>query len=154
MAAIGSCDAITAETSCATTKEISNNIRLVKVETDSRERLELAGKIADCLMDRADAGTINEVDGSIIDRLIDLLNDPDDGVRNEAAISLGWFGPRAKRAIAPLRHAYVRVEDEVLSKMDVMPTSASDEGIVAALVRITGKPASELKLPPIRHARK
>ena len=137
-----------AETGCSSTIEISGNLRLVKAEMDARSRLEQISAISDCLKRRAKSGTIGGVGNSVINQLIDLLNDREDGVRGQSALALGWFGHRAKRAIPALNRAYSKIEHEI-SQMEMIPAAASDADIIAALERITGKPGDQLELPPI-----
>jgi hypothetical protein len=136
------------EVKCSSTAEVSSHLRLVETEAGSREGLELIGHVSDCLRARSESGTIADIGDPVIDQLIDLLNNDDDGIRGGAALSLGWFGPRAKRAIPALDRAYIRIGKEI-SKRFVVPASASDADIVAALERITGKSGSQLELPPI-----
>jgi hypothetical protein len=137
------------EIGCHSTKEVLNALNLVEAEEESRAGLELIGNVSDCLKKRARVGTLNKIGDSVIDRLIDLLDCDDDGIRSGAALSLGWFGPRATRAIPALDRAYVRIEKEI-SKQFVIPASASDAAIVAALERITGKSGSQLELPSVQ----
>ncbi len=71
---IGSGCASASNVGCYSTKEVSNDLRQVKTESDSRASLELIGSVSDCLKARAKAGTIGDIDDSVIDQLMDLLN--------------------------------------------------------------------------------
>ena len=76
---------------------------------------------------------------AIIHAITSLLQDDIDGVRYEAAMSLGDIGPRAKSAVPSLRDAMKRSDEILDASPDIMlPTTYSGEAIRDALWKITG----------------
>jgi hypothetical protein len=113
--------------------------------------LEKRQDIADEIAKTAKYISVDEAEGvsvtdATIDHLAALLNDDDDAVRSEIAASLGWIGPKARRAVPALLRAADRIFAERRTWKVVIGVDSS-AAIGVALERITGRPANSFSFP-------
>lgn len=92
-----------------------------------------------------DANGVRVTDATI-DHLAALLNDDNDAVRLEIAASLGWIGPKARRAVPALLRAADRIFAERRTWKVILGGMDSSAAIGVALERITGRPANSFFL--------
>lgn len=128
-----------------TTADILSDIQKVKTERNLDARMLLASHMLDDLYIVWNHKAMNTIDDRVIDELISLLNEDEDGVRMAAAAGIGDFGRRARRAGPALEHALRRSEEEN-RKSGLLFVSGVDSAavIVPALKRIQGIPDSEI----------
>src|ERR1051325_1951083 len=87
--------------------------------------LEERQDIAEAIAKTAQYISVDEAEGvrvtdATIDHLAALLNDDDDTVRLEIAASLGWIGPRARRAVPALLRAADRISAAKRTRQDII----------------------------------
>jgi len=113
--------------------------------------LEKRQDVAEEIAKTAQYISVDEAEGvrvtdATIDHLAALLNDNDDAVRLEIAASLGWIGPRAKRAVPALLRAADRIFAERRTWKVILGGVESSMAIGVALERITGRPGNSFFL--------
>lgn len=123
-----------AETVLNPAEQISSLVKQIQAQALSSERERNAQLMA------ATVRTTNAslIDDQIINVIASLLQDSDDIVRFNAARSLRYIGPRAKRTVPQLEAALNKIRHELSTKQFWTGTSSEDE-ICPALQRITGK---------------
>jgi hypothetical protein len=114
-------------------EELAASIKAVKRETGATERAQAALRLTKLVLDRlGPEETAPEVDGKILLDLSSLLDTTNDEVRSWVAMSLGFFGSRAKFAVPKLLTILHEVDCASLRGMN------SAGAIRLALKRING----------------
>ena len=128
-----------ANTSVPSTTDIMLDIGKIDKRADTSARIDATKVMLDDMTKAWQAGKINEIDGRAIDALVPLLDDDSDVVRGWIACAIGYFGPRAHRALSALRGAEEhRIADIRNEQLVVAPAVDSLAFIEVARKRIEG----------------
>jgi hypothetical protein len=132
-------DLAQAETQLPTTADILGGIQRIKVEKDKNLRIQLSHDILDGVSEVWRAQAMDNLDDKVIDELMPLLDDDSDIVRGWTACTIGYFGPRARRAVPALYSAMTPLREErERRRLVIAPAVDSSAFIEVALERVQG----------------